>query len=271
MRSVGSGFIFLISLLLTQACNGYEQFYAQIFAYTNFQTPDDKKPTILFLHGAPGTHKAFKEYYEDPSFDRFYNIIAIDRPRYGQSQNFAFSDHPTLEDQAKIITEAFKNLLSVSPVLIVGHSVGASLALLIAQNPSSNVHGLALISGAFSPQHSTTKWYNTFLQKPYLRWLLPSPLLNANQEFLGLDVSVHQSISSALKEVSASTLFIHGTHDKVIQAFHSDWGHEKRRHQGKKTKLYKLDSGHFVLWSRAADIKRILLKHYSSRSPSSSQ
>lgn len=255
------------------SCNAYAdyRYYSQLFTYVNFKNIDFNKSTIVFLHGSPGDHKAFEKYYTDPALDSFFNLISIDRPTFGRSTDFPFKDQPTMQEQASVISETLKDILQKSPVLLVGHSYGAPLAALIANSKNINVKGLVLISGAFSPHNSTLRWYNKVAKHPFIQWALPQSIKAANHEMLSLDQSIKAHFPELLKTIEAPMLFIHGSGDKIVDVGHSTWAHEIRRNNRKKTKLYQLDSGHFALWSRAQDIKKLILTHYSSQRPSSSQ
>ena len=43
------------------------------------------KGTILFVHGSPGSWADYKLYFKDTSFTSEYQVIAIDRPGFGNS------------------------------------------------------------------------------------------------------------------------------------------------------------------------------------------
>src|SRR4051812_3092391 len=49
------------------------------------QTGNDTLPTLLFIHGSPGSWTAFKPYLKDTALLKRYRLVAIDRPGFGYS------------------------------------------------------------------------------------------------------------------------------------------------------------------------------------------
>ena len=48
--------------------------------------PADDAPGILFVHGAPGSMKAFFPYFERRELAGEYHLISVDRPGYGDAE-----------------------------------------------------------------------------------------------------------------------------------------------------------------------------------------
>ena len=57
-------------------------------------------PTLLFVHGTPGSWDAFKAYLKNKELLQYYRIISIDRPGFGYSD---FGNAMNLTEQTKII------------------------------------------------------------------------------------------------------------------------------------------------------------------------
>jgi len=64
-------------------------------------TGSDTLPTLLFVHGTPGSWDAFQNYLMDSALLQHYRIISIDRPGFGYSD---FGNAMNLSAQADIIT-----------------------------------------------------------------------------------------------------------------------------------------------------------------------
>jgi pimeloyl-ACP methyl ester carboxylesterase len=96
-------------------------------------------PLIIALHG--GGHNA--NYFDVPSYSLLdaanaqgISAIALDRPGYGKSPS-KLGNRPTLSDQAIMINEAISAIWlemgkGHTGVVLVGHSIGAAITMMIA-------------------------------------------------------------------------------------------------------------------------------------------
>jgi len=85
---------------------------------------NDTAPTILFVHGSPGSWDAFKEYLKDKDLIKKYRLVAIDRPGFGYSN---FGQALNLSDESIIISPLLQQLKNGKPIYLVGHSLGGLL------------------------------------------------------------------------------------------------------------------------------------------------
>src|ERR1051326_6344879 len=60
----------------------------------------DTLPTLVFIHGSPGSWNAFENYLKDTELLKHYQIISIDRPGFGYSD---YGDAVNMDKQAKLI------------------------------------------------------------------------------------------------------------------------------------------------------------------------
>jgi len=81
--------------------------------------------TFLLIHGSPGT-VADWESFPNRLFELGYNVVAFDRPGFGQSTNDSLtkSVHTNTEVTFEII-----NHMNLSHVIVYAHSFGASIAM----------------------------------------------------------------------------------------------------------------------------------------------
>ena len=69
------------------------------------KTGNDTLPTIIFVHGSPGSWDAFAQYMKDKDLLRKYRMISIDRPGFGYSD---FGEAQHIEEQSAIISPLFR-------------------------------------------------------------------------------------------------------------------------------------------------------------------
>ncbi len=101
-------------------------------------------PTILLLHGQPGTGSSW-----DPVTglltDRF-RVLAPDRPGYGRTPMGATG----LSGNADLIADLI-DATGTGPVTVVGHSWSGGVAVLLADRRPDLVHALVLVGAACTP------------------------------------------------------------------------------------------------------------------------
>ena len=119
---------------------------AQIHYYTTqgrklryVEAGADSLPTLLFLHGSPGSISYYGRRFKD--LEGKFHFIAVDRPGYGYS---GFGDpEPSVKKQAAMFRPLLDSLhKAVHPVIIVGSSYGAPIACRIAMDHPDLVDGL---------------------------------------------------------------------------------------------------------------------------------
>lgn len=115
----------------------------QVFAYTAGHEIDPARPSVVFLHGAGLDHSWFGLQ------SRYFgyhgrNVLALDLPGHGRSEG------PPLASvaQAADWVPRLLDLLGLGKVALVGHSMGALIALECAARHSARVERLALIGVA---------------------------------------------------------------------------------------------------------------------------
>jgi pimeloyl-ACP methyl ester carboxylesterase len=114
------------------------------FAYTAAHALDPGKPTLVFVHGAGLDHSTFGLQ------SRYFgyhgrNVLALDLPGHGRSEG------PPLPSVAAMADWVFKVLESagIGKCSVVGHSMGALIALECANRHPGRVERIALIGVAY--------------------------------------------------------------------------------------------------------------------------
>ena len=115
-----------------------------MFAYTAGHAFDSAKPTVVFVHGAGLDHSWFglqSRYFGYHG----WNVLAVDLPGHGRSPG---PPEPWIAAMARRVLEE-TNSLKVEKAAIVGHSLGALIALECAARAPSRVQRIALIGVAY--------------------------------------------------------------------------------------------------------------------------
>jgi pimeloyl-ACP methyl ester carboxylesterase len=104
---------------------------------------DPARPTVLFVHGAGMDHSVWPLQARHFAY-RGWNALAPDLPGHGRSDGALRESIPALADWLWELIKA----LDVPSVHLVGHSMGALIALDLAARHRRKIGGLALLGAA---------------------------------------------------------------------------------------------------------------------------
>ena len=218
--------------------------------------PQDSDSVLLvFVHGAPGTWDAFKDYVSDKDIYAKTRVISYDRPGYGGSGKEAM---PSIQEQAEVLKEIIKKY-GLKKNVLVGHSYGGPIAGLAALDKGLNVDAVIMIAPLIDPKSEPLFWYSYFSYWKLTSWLLPSELVVAGSEKFA-----HSSELEKIKDkwTEAHSLFIHvhGLNDSLAPGSENvAFSKQHIPEQHLKTIVYD-DKGHLVIWTEYQMIKDIILK-----------
>lgn len=104
---------------------------------------DPARPTILFIHGAGMDHSVWPLQARHFAY-RGWNALAVDLPGHGGSKGKPLGAIGRMADWLWDVIKA----LDVTPVHLVGHSMGALVVLEVAARHRKRVAGIALLGAA---------------------------------------------------------------------------------------------------------------------------
>jgi pimeloyl-ACP methyl ester carboxylesterase len=150
--------------------------------YLQLGAIDARKPTVVFVHGSPGSASAHEALLRMPGLGKSCNAISVDRPGYGQSL-------PRLPERSLAVQASRIGALLGSlpkPLLVVGHSYGGPVALQLGLDCTETVAGLVLVAASVDPDLERTMWIQKVARWPAVRWLVPRDLTTCNEEIIAL-------------------------------------------------------------------------------------
>ena len=172
----------------------------------------DSLPLVLFVHGSPGSSSGYLDYLQDTRLLENTQMIAVDRPGFGQS-NFGKTEI-SLEKQAKAFLPILEKYKS-NKTILVGHSFGGPVIAKMAMDFPHLVDGLVIVAGAIDPDLEPNEWWRKPLNWPVIRWLLPRSLRVCNQEILPLEGELRKMLPYWGK-ISAPVTVIQGEKDNLV-------------------------------------------------------
>ena len=123
-------------------------------------------PPVVLIHGNLVTHRDFVASGLVQRLATDHRVIAFDRPGYGHSTR-PRDRRWTQTAQAHLLHQALRRLGVDHPV-IVGHSMGAMVAMLMALEHPADVGRLVLLSGYYEPTVRLDAWLMSPVALPVL-------------------------------------------------------------------------------------------------------
>ena len=215
----------------------------------------DTLPTVLFIHGSPGSWDAFAGFMADSSLLAKVRMVSVDRAGYGKTRGRALKKLPA---QAALIQPILENKPSDKPVIVVGHSYGGGVAACMAMNYPEQVASAILVAPTLAPELQKQKWYNTAGSFFLFRWLMAGWLNSSNREMKPLAREL-EKIESRWTEVRMPVTLIQGENDVLVPFETVDF--LKSQMKGDNLEVITREMNHFVPWEDPELIHDAVLRH----------
>jgi pimeloyl-ACP methyl ester carboxylesterase len=227
--------------------NGHAIHYAQ--------TGADTLPTLVFIHGTPGSWDAFAGYMKDSAMRQRYRMVSVDRPGFGYSD---FGKVASFAQQSLLINEALIQLNNNKPMLLAGHSLGGPLIVQMAADNPALYAGLVIISGSVDPaEEKPEKWRPWIFNTP-LNFLVPGAFKPSNKELWNLKKDlVH--LQSSFAAIHCPVYFIHGAKDTWVPPGNVAYAKRMLVNATSIGEMMIPDGNHFIPWTKFNEIKAVLL------------
>lgn len=217
--------------------------------------PEDA-PTIVFIHGAPGSSQDYMKYLQDSSLYQNYHLLAVDRPSYGYS-NFGKA-LPSIAEQARYLAPVLALNQYKKPPILVGHSYGGPVAVRLAMDCPEQTGPLYLLASALDPEHEKLFWFNYPMRYTIFNWPLPRSLKVANKEKLAHAKELEEMLP-LWENLENETVLVHGRNDKIVPIENSYFA-EKALTKAPVDSLYQDKMNHFLIWNHYELIRDRLLE-----------
>lgn len=256
--------ILLLSLLLTSCMNPEKVIEdKQIEFATNYKdnfvtyqssgrdmrfawSGDSTKRPLLFIHGSPGSYKAWAQFLVDKKLQSEFHIIAVDRPGYGGSGQ---TSELSVQKQADEISEALKFNKSGLKAIAIGHSYGGPVIARLAMDHPDKIGGLIFVAGALDPEFEDIKWYQYLATWKIFKWLVPNNLVVCNEEVMSLKSELDQMMP-LWSSVKTPAVIIQGDEDPLVMPGNLKFLKDKLTNSKVVTANMTPGLNHFVPWKR---------------------
>ncbi len=224
---------------------------------------NESKLGVLFIHGTPGSWTAFERYLQNPALQRDFFLVSVDRLGWGKS---ALSDDKAkvngdFASQSAAIGAIFNNYPDKKWVL-VGHSLGASIAPQVALDHQQSVSGALLLAGSLKPSLGKPRWYNHSANTLFVSSFLSRGMKNSNREIMALKKQL-SIMDEKLKQQQLNTdlIIMQGTRDKLVSPKNPAYAHKEWKGSFRSIEVVELDkAGHFLPWKQTALVNQLIYK-----------
>ncbi len=205
------------------------------------------KPTVVFIHGTPGSWRALGRLLGHQDLLSQARLVAIDRPGWGGSGLLDDEAQGSFAEQAKLISPLLIKLKEESgnkPLILVGHSLGASYAPYLAYSNPGLVDGVLMAAGAIDPELGKPRWYNYAANVWPVSRLIDAGLQKANIEIWG----VHEALTELepwWNTAGIPLIYMQGEEDELVDPKNLDYAENFLPQE--YTKVVRIpDQSHFV-------------------------
>ncbi len=233
---------------ITKKINGFPLHYAQ--------TGSDTLPTLLFVHGTPGSWEGFQNYLLNKELLKHYRIIAIDRPGFGYSD---FGNAMNLTDQTTIIATWMDSIHNNKSVVLIGHSLGGPLIVKLAAARPQYSKALLILAGALDPAAEKPEKWRPVLFKTPLNLLVPGAMRPSNEELWYLKKDL-MDMKVDYERITCPVYIMHGTKDVLVPYSNVAYAQKMFTKSASVVVTTFENENHFIVWTREKEIIDLLLK-----------
>jgi pimeloyl-ACP methyl ester carboxylesterase len=224
--------------------------------YLEVTTASAAKPTVIFVHGAPGGSDNYYDYLKDPSFTDSFNLVTIDRLGYGGSGRG--DAEPSIQKQAESLYPIINELLLDSqPIILVGHSYGGPIIAKIAMDRPDDIHGLLFLAPAIDPKHEKFEWAGKLGCSVPTKWITPKDMETAAVEKTNHAAELEKLLDQ-WKNIQSKVTYVHGDSDGIVPFENFAFAEEKLAHVNPN--MVRMHGGsHFIPFQEQEKVKKWLL------------
>jgi pimeloyl-ACP methyl ester carboxylesterase len=215
----------------------------------------DTLPTLVFIHGSPGTWMHYMKFMWDSSMSKKFRIVALDRPGFGYS---SFGKAMHLQEQSNMIMPVLEKLKTDKPMYLVGHSMGGPVAVKLAADNPTLFKTVVIVAGAIDVnQEKKETWRKIMNVRPFY-WCLPGAFGPSNTELLYLKEDL-VPLQNDFAKITCNVLFVHGDKDTWVPIENIAYGKKMMVHAASISADTLRGADHQIPWKNKQAFTDILL------------
>lgn len=223
----------------------------------------DSLPLAVMVHGSPGSADAFLPYLADTVLTRQFRVAALDRPGFGYTSGFGRAE-PSLKAQAEAVKAVADRLSPDRPVVLVGHSLGGPVIVRFAMDYPERTAMLVIVAGSVDPDLEEHPWWQSAIDPPPLRWLIPKSLWTSNREIIGLEAELRAMIPR-WQDIRCPVRIVQALDDRLVPAANAEFARRMLVNSPDVRMVMLPEGDHFILWSRPELVRQAMTEAWPVR------
>jgi pimeloyl-ACP methyl ester carboxylesterase len=212
---------------------------------------DARGPRLILVHGTPGDAASWADYLLDPPPGT--DVVALDRPGFGASGPEGAV--PGLAEQAAAVAALLPS--DGRRVVLLGHSLGGPVVARVAAEHPGRIHAVVLLAASLDPALETIHPLQRVGAWPWVQWLLPRPIRNANAELLALREEL-LALQPLLANIRARVLIVHGDADNLVPVANVPYMQARLSGAACVQTTLLVGADHFLPWNARASVRGAL-------------
>jgi len=229
--------------------NTYKEFKYRVVAMQ--KALDTTLPTLVFVHGSPGSTLDYSRYFKDSILNSKANLITYDRVGYGPKNIGKVQGSIAFE--LEILHDVIKNI-PPEKIILIGYSYGGPVILASPKNYKYKVSLASSVDGTLEPMFWMLNLYKWKMTRPLIPGMLKAA---AKEKYSHLtDLPNYENKWN----ISPSPIVnIQGDKDWIVPYENSMY--LQRKIDNDKFSMVTIDGGgHELIWSDFNLIKNEILK-----------
>lgn len=216
---------------------------------------DNDLPTIVFVHGSPGSSMDFKKYLKNAELNKKANLIAYDRIGYSNTNIGEVLN--SIKEEVEVL-HFLINKIDPKKVILVGYSYGGTVIMADSKNYKKKIALAAAVRGDLEPMFWLLNIYKWCTTRPLVPKILQAA---ASEKYRHINELV--TIENHWNISESKVLSIHGTSDRIVP-FQNSLFLKKIMDKGKFELLTIEDGNHALVWNQFDLINKEILKSLSN-------
>lgn len=215
----------------------------------------ENRQLLVFVHGTPGSLRAFRSYLTDPVLRERFHMISVTRVGWTAG---AENKEPSLEAQARALRPILEMDRSGRGAILMGHSYGGPVIARAAMDYTELVGGLVFVATTADPEMSGPRWYN-YISFWWPEFVLGDRLMGANDEIMAVQSQLEEMLPH-WENLAMPALIVQGDEDTLVHPENADFLHERLANS---RSLPRPGGGHFILWEEMPVIRDAIVETFA--------
>jgi pimeloyl-ACP methyl ester carboxylesterase len=183
-------------------------------------------------------------------------MISVDRPGFGYSE---FGKARNLAEQSRLIVPLLDLLENKKPIYVIGHSLGAPLAIKLEADRPGTFAGIVLLAGSVDPSLEKPEKWRPWLTRTPLQFFVPGAWAPSNEELWYLKKDL-LNLKGDFEKIKCPVRVVHGDKDPLVPVANVSYARAMLINSRHVDSTILGGANHFIPWRRYDEVKAELMK-----------